>query len=455
MSQHGKPKPRGTSQPQSDPRGYRFFFVTVLSAVVLAIGFLWRASHHTGTPAQTSDRIPQAAAPPGSTPAAPAAKNLLRSILPRVAEPPASGPALAQLIAQLLDPNQSLAIRRTAARTLAKNGSATAMQALKSVLQEDGPAALKAAVAETLGECPAAEARQLLLTLANGADETTARGAMRGLATCGDAGATEVLAAAMFDEKKSAGLRTEAALALGSVQQPAALDALTRAVHDIKDETILECVLDGLGHHPFAETEATFREFLKRDDLSTDSRVAAIEALGHTPDIATSFLLDQAGDPNQEVRAAVGWALTSADNPGEIRMQLLDWLQQESDPSVRLRLYQALSHQKTITSSTILPLVQRETDAEARLAGLGLLADALRADGSADASLYFESTAIAELKNTVISSGRLDQSLAAIMALDRAGTPAAVAALNEIAQNTTDPAFRAAAQQALKRNSRK
>ena len=325
------------------------------------------------------------------------------------------------------------------------------MQALECVLR-DGPVQLKAAVAEALGECPSPDARPLLLTLANGSDETTARGAMRGLAALGDTGATGTLASSLFDERKSAALRTEAALALGGVREAAALDALTRAVREIRDETILNHALDGLGHRPFAETEATFREFLKRDDITPASRVAAIEALGHVPDSATAFLLGYANDPSQELRAAAGWALSTADPPGEIAPQLLGWLQQENDPGVRLRLYQALSHQDPAASSAVLSSVQRETDPETRVAGFGLLADSLRADGNPDASRYFDSTAVAELKNAALTSTRLDQSLAAIMTLDRAGTPAAIAALNDIAQHPADPACQAAAQQALKRH---
>jgi len=414
--------------------------------VVACVALLWttRPSHRTSS---SGDPPP----PSGGNTAAPApfGKGFLKSIVPKASAPQTNDLSQSQLIAQLLDPKESLTARRAAARALARSGAEDAMEALECVLR-DGPAQLKAAVAEALGECPSPGARPLLLALAKGPDETTARGAMRGLAALGDAAASDMLASSLFDEKKSTALRTEAALALGSVREPAALDALTRAVREIRDETILNHVLDGLGHRPFAETEAVFIEFLKRDDSTTASRVAAIEALGHVPDSASTFILGYGNDPNQELRAAAAWALTTADNPGEIGPQLLGWLQQESDSAVRLRLYQALSHQDAIASSAVLPSVQRETDDEARVAGLGLLADTLRTDGNPDASRYFDSTAVAELKNTVLTSGRLDQSLAAIMALDRAGTPAALAALNEIAQHPTDPPCRTAAQQALK-----
>lgn len=386
--------------------------------------------------------------------AAPFGTGFLKSIVPKATAPHTDGLSQAQLIARLLDPKESLAARRAAARALARSGTAEALEALECVLRE-GPAALRAAAAEALGECPSPDARPMLLTLANSADESAARGAMRGLAALGDAAAAKVLAAILADDKKSAALRTEAALALGGVRDPAALGALTRALRAIRDETILNPVLDGLGHRPFAETAAIFSEFLQRDDITAASRVAAIEALGHVPDSATSFLLGYANDPNQELRAAAGWALNSADNPGEIAPQLLGWLQQENDPAVRLRLYQALSRQDAVASAAVLPAIQRESDADARVAGLGLLADTLRADGNPVASRYFDATAVAELKTTALTSARLDQSLAAIMALDRAGTPAAVTALGDIAQQPADPACRAAAQQALKRHSAK
>jgi len=454
MSHHGKAKARGSFTSRYGSYGYRRMIGVLVGVVAVAGTALYWANRPSPAHPRAGAHPPQVVgngAAPGS---APFGKGFLKSIVPKAVVPQTNGLSQSQLIAQLLDPKESLTARRAAARALARSGSEEAVEALECVLR-DGPAQLRAAVAEALGECPSPDARPLLLTLAHDADETTARGAMRGLAALGDAAATGVLASSLFDEKKSTALRTEAALALGGVQESAALDALTRAVREIRDETLLNHVLDGLGHRPFAETEATFREFLKRDDLTTASRVAAIEALGHVPDSATTFLLGYATDPSQELRAAAGWALTTADNPGDIGPQLLGWLQQESDPAVRLRLYQALSHQDVVALATVLPSIQRETDADARVAGLGLLADALRTDGHPDASRYFDSTAVAELKNTALTSNRLDQSLAAIMALDRAGTPAALTALGDIAQHPADPACRAAAQQALKRHSAK
>lgn len=354
------------------------------------------------------------------------------------------------LIARLMDSRQSLAARQAAARELARDGSPDALEALKSALR-DSPHELKVCVAEALGDCPSPEALSILVSLISGDDEATARAALRGLAKRGDESSIEALSSVLMDEGRSVELRTEAALSLGGVDKPGSLAALARGLREIRDETVLEHILDGLGHQPFSAVESLFRDFLKRDDLSTESRIAAIEALGNSSDQATAFLLAFASDADAEVRAAAGWALVSSSDPGDIRSQLTSWMAREDDATVRLRLYQALARQDDVGSSTILPIVQRETDPEARLAALGLLAATIRSDKGDEAGKYFDTTAVGELKSVALGSGRLDQSLGAIMALERAGTAGSIAVLREISQGPSDEKLRAAALQALKR----
>jgi len=439
-------KPLAGGQP-----GWGFLLYTTGAAVVVAALFLWVAVGHSDKPDARKAHAVQAPAKPVS----PASGAVKEGILNRVArgriERDASPLSIAALLECLRDPSQSMANRRAAARKLAVIGSPQAMAALNEVLR-DGPSQLKAAVAESLGGSPSPEALAMLLDLAGNADEAAARGALRGLAINGGPEALGILSSILFDEAGTVGLRAEAALALGGMRQPEALESLTRALGVIRNEVLLEHVLDGLGHHPFAETETAFRDFLNRGDISAKVRCATIEALGHTTDDATPFILSYASDEDPRVRAAAGWALALSENPGEIRPQLLGWLKQENESSVRLRLYQALIRQENVVAADVLPLVQRENDADARLAGLGLLADAVRSNSESEAGRYFEINGISDLKNAVYNSSRLDQSLSAIMALGRAGTPSAVALLGEIANHPTDTALRDAAKQAIKRN---
>jgi len=252
----------------------------------------------------------------------------------------------AQLVSQLLNPSLPLKTRRLAARSLAKLGSDSSITALKIALR-DGPAYLKAAIGEGLGESPHHEARALLIDLVNASDETAARGAVRGFALRGDAESADLLANLLFNAQKPESVRTEAALALGEVQQPGALTALTRAVSEIQDAAITEQVLEGLARRPFAETQQFFSDYLASPGLTSESKVAALEALGNSTGDVAALVLKYAVDPDQEVRAAAAWALSATESHTDLAPQLLDLLKAEASPEVRAKLYDALGDRKT------------------------------------------------------------------------------------------------------------
>jgi hypothetical protein len=146
-------------------------------------------------------------------------------------------PAVLELFHQLLRDSVPLKIRRQAIRSLAKSGSDQALLVLKTAMQKGTPY-LRASIGEGLGECTHPEARGLLAELANDAEETAARGAIRGMARRGDAEAIDLLARILFDPYKPESVRTEAALALGDIPQPAALSLLARAANESQDDTI-------------------------------------------------------------------------------------------------------------------------------------------------------------------------------------------------------------------------
>jgi len=213
-------------------------------------------------------------------------------------------PETARLTSILLDKSAPLQVRREAARSLGKIGTDEAMAVLKSALAGDIPPHAKAAIAEGLGESPNPAARELLHELANGKDETVARGAARGLAERGDADAVDTLGSLLFNNQTSLSVRTEAALALGDVNLPTAQDQLTRAVAQIHDEDVLESALDGLGRRPFSDTQEFFRTYLNSPDVPAASKVLAIEAIRDADGDVAPFLSTYLNDSNPAVRAA-------------------------------------------------------------------------------------------------------------------------------------------------------
>jgi HEAT repeat protein len=218
-------------------------------------------------------------------------------------------PETARLTSMMLDKSLSLQLRRQAARSLARIGTDQAMAALKAALANDNPPYLKAAIAEALGESPNPQAHDLLHDLLNGKDETTARAAARGLALRGDTDAVETLGNTLFNQQTPLSVRTEAALALGDVNLPAAQDLLTRAISQIQDEDVQESVLDGLGRRPFAETESFFRDYLNSPNVPPASKVLAIEAITDADGAVGPFLSNYLNDANADVRAAAKSAL--------------------------------------------------------------------------------------------------------------------------------------------------
>jgi len=355
---------------------------------------------------------------------------------------PSQPPDVDALIRTLKDGTESPEARINAARRLAGVGSNEALAALKEVLLT-GPDELRAAIAEALGNCPHPECPFILLGLLADRSEAVVRAAVRGLARQDSIQALDALNRLLHDSTKALSVRCEAAAGLASMRQPAAMEALSRAAMLNNDEAILSQLLDGVADHPIGESRDFFQNYLRSPHVSTDLKVTALEALGQTPGEVGSFLADYLRNPDPELRAAAAWALSTADDPGSLASQLMPLLQSESDPEVRRRLYQALGNQENVDWQTILPALQRETDAIARLAGLELLAGLLRNDilqnrSSEQQLAYFDQTVVPELKTAALSGRSSEIRKQAIIALKRAGTPAALEAVQHVNQHAGD-----------------
>ncbi len=277
-------------------------FVLVLAVILIAIVHFHSRSR---TPAQPPT-VESVATAISNVAAAPYRATSARQ--PHQSQSEAE-PETERLISVMLNKSAALQLRRQAARSLGKIGTEEAMAALKSALTNDNPPYLKAAIAEGLGECPNPESADLLRQLVNGKDETTARGAARGLATRGDANAVDTLGNLLFNDQTALSVRTEAALALGDVDLPTAQDLLTRAISQIHDEDVLESAIDGLGRRPFSETEDFFRNYLNSPDVPVDAKVLAIEAVRDADGDVAPFLSNYLNDANPDVRAAAKSAL--------------------------------------------------------------------------------------------------------------------------------------------------
>jgi HEAT repeat protein len=364
-----------------------------------------------------------AGAAPGTGPVAQAAKG---------AQVPVQ-----DLIKALKNNSLPMSERKAAIQALAKLGTPEAVAALKEALA-GGPDDLRVAIAEGLGECGSPDCAAMLLGLLKDPSEAIVQAAIRGLAQLGTPEAVTALTQLLNDPLRSSDIRSEAATGLGNVSGPGAMQALAQAAMTLGDEDLVTQVLNAIGGRDFSETQAFFQQYMG-SAVSSDLRVAAIESLWQAKGDPTAFLASYLSDSDAEVRASAAWAMSATDTTGNAGPQLLAALQGEQDPDVRRRLYQALGNQQSFDTSTALALVQRETDPTARIAGMDLLASSLRNNPTPEVQTYFNQTAAPALENTALTGATSQERMAAVIALVRASTPSAMSALQDIAQQSTDP----------------
>jgi HEAT repeat protein len=350
------------------------------------------------------------------------------------------------LIKALRDNSLPMSERKAAIQALAKLGTPEAIAALKEALA-GGSEELRVAIAEGLGECTSPECTTMLLGLLNDSSQAVARAAIRGLSQLGSPEAVAALTKLLNDSLRSSDLRSEAAAGLGSINGPGAMEALAQAALTLGDEDIVTQVLDAIGGRDFSETQSFFQQYMG-SAISSDLRVAAIESLWQAKGDPSAFLASYISDSDAEVRASAAWALSATDATGNVGPQLLASLQGEQDADVRRRLYQALANQESFDTSTALALVQREADPTARVAGMDLLASSLRNNPTPEVQTFFDQTAAPALKNAALTGESSHERMAAVIALVRASTPSAIAALQEVAQQATDPRVKASAAKA-------
>ena len=395
----------------------------------LAAVFFFSHGSSSAGPDATTNQVADSRAPVAPTPGAPKPPAAGQAN----AQPSSNLPDLANLIRRLNDSSLSLAERQKAIRALVQDGSPDALAALKAAAAGSSPD-IRGAIAGALRTCTSPACTSILLSLLRDPTESVALESLRSLAKQASPEAATALGQVLNDPQQSSRLRCEAALGLGDMDQFGVTSMLTDAAKQ-QDDDVAAAAIKALGGRDFSETQPFFESYLHSADVSSEQRVAAVEALGGAEGDPTAFLVSLLHDPDDNVRVEAAWALSAISATGNAGAQLLALLQNETDEDVRLRLYQALRNQDTFDVSAAMALVQNETDPSARIAGLDLLGKTLHDNPTPALQSFFDQTAIPELKNDILNSElTFDDQQAAVLALTRAHTPLAMQTLQEVAQ---------------------
>jgi HEAT repeat protein len=331
------------------------------------------------------------------------------------------------------DPKASLELRVGAARWIARDGGAAGLEILTELLEGDAPPALRAAVAEALGESKAPDARGLLEALLESEDEAVARGALRGVAA--GPGAVGILEMILLDEARPLAVRSEAAASLGALEREESAAVLRAALAELDDEALVASVLGALGEHPFPRNADAFHAVLANPALPRQLKLEALEALGDSSTDAAALLLDYAARaPEPELRAAAVEAIAFLDDSRPIAPWLLRLVESEPAPAVRAEIYGALAfHARATYAATDVPrfldVILSETGGPARLQGFRLVASIVRVERDARLAEAFDSRMAPWLVDEALRAGARAERLACLDALKLAGTPGATQAL--------------------------
>jgi HEAT repeat protein len=401
--------------------------IALAGAAVLALVFVF-APKSTTTAPDTSGAPDAASATTSTSPVT----RPISSVPGSASDSNPDAQVLAGLVRQLNDASLPLSERQNAIYALLKNGSPEALAALKEAAGGSSPE-IRGAIAGALRGCASPGCTAILVGLLHDSEESVAMAAVESLARQNSPEAATALGELLNDAQQSSTLRCEAALGLRGSEQFGVTAMLTQAAQQKDDDDVVEAALKALGDRDFTETQPFFQNYLKSSDVSSELRVDAVEAIGGASGDPTAFLASMLTDPDNAVRTAAAWALSATSATGSAGPQILSLLQSETDPDVRLRLYQALRNQDSFDVGSALSLVQNETDSSARIAGLDLLAKTLRDNPTPALQSFFDQTAIAELKDDGMNAEVYDDRQAAVLALTRAHTPAAMQALQELA----------------------
>ena len=264
----------------------------------------------------------------------------------------------------------------------------------------DGSDEVRAAVAEGLGRSEYKECTDLLLGLLDDRNEAVAQAAVRGLAQQGTEIAAQTLTKLLNDGQRSVDMRIEAALGLGTMDQPGVLETLQNAARTIGDEDIVTQVLNALAGREFSDTREFFQQYI---GSAPDFRAprcrgrGAVAGQGRPDRFPYGLPLGPGrGDPG------LGGLGDKRDRRNRQRRQAAGRTARRAGSGRAIAPLPGVAEQESYDINTVMALVQREADPAARVAGMDLLGESVRENPTPELQKFFDQNAAPALKDAAL-----------------------------------------------------
>ena len=367
----------------------------------------------------------------------------LRSLFNLDSDEPPALQERRELFAMLFDTGVAFAERRKAAWRLSRFADDEICAGLKRFLTDPAQdSALKALIAEGLGESTASQAEELILHLLENGNEIEVCGAIRGLAARGTDKETDRLEQMLSAPELEEYVQDEIISALGRIQTPKAcsvlMDLYVRAADDIPFQTAL---IESLSQKEISQTADFFDRVLADPATDPEIRRAVAEAIGTAEGGTAPALVRLLSDSDADVRMEAAWGLVAMDQPPEIVSQIFRSLDTEADPLIRKYLYDALALQEPagdrLPAETVSRVFTEESTA-AKVSGFLLLASRIREPGNDLLRQQFDGLAVPELTRIALLGKNTSERIQAVKVLDRAGTETSREALLAVVSGSGD-----------------
>ena len=230
----------------------------------------------------------------------------------------------------------------------------------------------------------------------------------------------------------------QAAIAMGGMSSPEVTQVLLQKLNGVTGKELRGCLLDTLTDRPYEQTSGFFAGYLASPDVPDDEKGEVISGLGFHQTAPVELIVPFISNASEEIRTGAYQAL-AARGDATYGQMLMGRLQEEQDPAVRQKVYEAAGAQRDTLPYQMRAAANQESDPVGKLRAQRAWGMTVGRSQSSEDQRVFGAEAVPSLVQEALSNPDPGEQRAALQALAFSRTEEARLALIKISQETTSP----------------